>query len=83
MKTTRIAGQFYHGDSQPTKQGLRSQDGSVTGVEYSYPVGKREEQEMRWFGVVITGLFSLTSIAGYALVGYILFMVASWALSLF
>jgi hypothetical protein len=55
----------------------------VTGVEYSYPVGKREEQEMRWFGVVITGLFSLTSIAGYALVGYILFMVASWALSLF
>jgi nitrate reductase NapE component len=56
----------------------------VTGVEYSYAAGKRkEQQEMKWFGVVITGLFSITSIAGYALVGYILFVVARWALSLF
>jgi len=55
----------------------------ATGMEYSYAAGKRKEQEMKWFGVVITGLFSITSIAGYALVGYILFVVARWALSLF
>jgi hypothetical protein len=53
------------------------------GVEYSHASGKREEQEMKWFGAVITGLFSLVGIAGYALVGYILFVVARWALSLF
>jgi hypothetical protein len=44
---------------------------------------ERKGQEVKWFGAVITGLFSLAGIAGYALVGHILFVVARWALSLF
>jgi hypothetical protein len=52
-------------------------------VEYSCAVGNRKEEEMKWFGAAITGLFSLAGIAGYALIGYILFVVARWALFLF
>jgi hypothetical protein len=43
---------------------------------------ERKEQEMKWFGAAITSLFSLAGIAGYALIGYMLFVAARWALSL-